>query len=163
MTHFVTQLKRLSPRGKRSKKVANFYKIFIYLNDFLCLKVREIFELFCVFCVKFIIKYILKKAFCHWYLLLKKCEKARSIECILTQKNIKKERIYIIFYRFLKFSKTVSSFRGFQAQNALSFLQLFWHKIVFSTKYAWYEPFFERINPTNFCSKSYKNTPKSNY
>ena len=65
MTHFVTQLKRLSPRGKRSEKVANFYKIFIYLNDVLCLKVREIFELFCVFCVKFIIKYILKKAFCH--------------------------------------------------------------------------------------------------
>ena len=94
--------------------------------------------------------------FCHWYLLLKKCENARSIECILTQKKHQKERIYILFYHFLKFSKTVSSFRGFQAQNALSFFQLFDIKSVFSTKYAWYESFFERINPTNFCSKSYK-------
>ena len=46
----------LGPRGKRSEKVANFYKSFIYLNYFLCLKVREISELFCVFCVKLIIK-----------------------------------------------------------------------------------------------------------
>ena len=46
MTHFVTQLKRLSPRGKRSDKVTNFYQISIYLNDFLCLKAREIFDLF---------------------------------------------------------------------------------------------------------------------
>ena len=56
MTHFVTQLKRLSPRGKRSDKVTNFYQISIYLNDFLCLKAREIFDFFDVFFVKFIIK-----------------------------------------------------------------------------------------------------------
>ena len=130
MTHFVTQLKRLSPRGKRSEKVANFYKIFIYLNDFLCLKVREIFELFCVFCVKFIIKYILEKAFCHWYLLQKKWEKRDQLNVFWHKKSQKRANLYSIL-SFLKILKNSEFFPGFSGAERFEFFSAFWNKIVF--------------------------------